>query len=163
MIEFVLKNRRLRLHPDGTMYVRAYRKNAETKTEKWIELKFHITANGYKQCGITVDSINMGFYEHRLIYYANNQSWDIFNSSMDNCIDHYNRKRDDNRIENLHVVTNQQNQWNKEHKGYYWDKSRNKWQASIITNGKSKFLGRFVNEVDARTAYLEAKEKYHIP
>jgi hypothetical protein len=42
-------------------------------------------------------------------------------------------------------------------KGYYWHKTKKKWQAQISIDGKLKHLGYFDNEHEARTAFLEAK------
>lgn len=76
-------------------------------------------------------------------------------------IDHINGNRIDNRIENLRVVSNQQNSFNSHNtKGY--SIKNGKYQAEIKINGKSKYLGLFSNEIDARNAYLDAKRKYHI-
>jgi hypothetical protein len=161
MIEFILKNRRLRLHPDGVIYARAHQKGVETKSEKWTEVKFCCHNKGYKVCCITLDGVRTQLSEHRIVYYAHNQDWDIWDTSQDNMIDHYNRKRDDNHIENLHVVTNSQNQFNRGAKGYYWHKAKNKWQAYIKINGKLKHLGLFEHEADARNAYIKEKEILH--
>ena len=76
-------------------------------------------------------------------------------------IDHINGNKIDNRIENLRVVNNQQNSFNSHNtKGY--SIKNGKYQAEIKINGKSKYLGLFSNEIDARNAYLDAKRKYHI-
>lgn len=161
MIEFVLKNRKLRLHPDGIMYVRAHRNGVETKNGKWTEVKLR-DDKGYKKCGITLDGVKVNLSQHRIVYYAHNQSWNIWDTSMDNSIDHKNRIRTDNRIENLRVVTNQENCFNRDAKGYSWNKRDKKFQAKIVVNNKQKHLGYFEKEEDARAAYLKAKEKYHI-
>jgi len=163
MIEFVLKNRRLRLHPDGIMYCRSHINGQETKNEKWREIKFHKTPKGYDQCKITVDGKDRHFKKHRLVKLAHDPTFDIFDVSPSNCIDHENHTRDDNSNDNLRVVTNQQNQFNRSGvKGYYWHKRCNKWAAQITLNGNHHFLGQFEKEEDARNAYLEAKPKYHV-
>jgi hypothetical protein len=163
MIEFVLKNRRLRLHPDGVMYFRAHNnKGEETKKDKWREIKFYKN-KGYLDCQITVDGIPRHFLKHRLVILAHNPTWDIFDVSPSNCIDHQNHTRDDNSNENLRVVTHQQNCFNQSGvKGYSWDKARKKWVASIMLNGKRINLGGFETEEDAHNAYLKAKPKYHV-
>ena len=94
---------------------------------------------------------------HRLIYIMH--EGDIPEGLV---IDHKNGIRNDNRIDNLRVVTRQQNQFNTNAKGYYWNKVNKKWQAGICVNYKIKYLGAFDKEEDARQAYLVAKEKYHI-
>ena len=162
MIEFVLKNRLLRLHPDGVIYTRSHYRGEETKSEKWTEVKFCKNA-GYDRCTITVDGIERAFYKHRLVKLAHDPTFDIFDSSPSNCIDHENHIRDDNSIHNLRVVTQQQNHFNRSGvKGYSWIKRDKKWVASIMLDGKKKYLGGFENEEDAREAYLAAKAIYHI-
>ena len=162
MTEFVLGDRRLRLYPDGKITCRARCRGKETKQDKWTDVSFS-DHKGYLRCGITVDGVKKLFYQHRLSHLARNPDWDIFDSSPNNCIDHINRTRDDNTSGNLRIVTRQQNNFNKSNtKGYYWHKGRNKWKALITLNGKVTFLGYFVNEEDARAAYLEAKARLHI-
>jgi hypothetical protein len=108
---------------------------------------------------LTIELNNKSYLHHRIIYYAY-KDFDIKNPSIQ--IDHINRIKNDNRIENLRCVPNQQNQFNRDAKGYYWNKRANKWEAQIRLNGKTIYLGYFDNEEDAHNAYLTAKEKYHI-
>jgi len=163
MIEFVLKNRRLRLHPDGVMYCRSHWGGKETKKEIWNEIKFSKNDNGYDICGITIDGKNRMFRKHRLVKLAHDPTFDIFDVSPNNCIDHENHTRDDNSNDNLRVVSQQQNCFNRSNvKGYSWDKTKKKWRASITLSGKNKNLGRFKTEEEARAAYLKAKPIYHI-
>lgn len=97
------------------------------------------------------------YLEHRLI-------WIYYNGDIPDGmqIDHINRIRDDNRIENLRLVTPQENNFNSSSKGYRWNKKGKKWISSIKVDGKKKYLGSFKNEEDARQAYLNAKEIYHV-
>ena len=163
MIEFVLKNRRLRLHPDGVMYCRSHMYGQETKNEKWREIKFHKTPTGYLDCQFIVDGVPRHFRKHRLVKLAHDPTFDIFDVSPNNCIDHENHTRDDNSNDNLRVVTNQQNHFNRSGvKGYSWSKKTNKWEAYIGLDYKKINLGQFEKEEDARNAYLEAKAKLHI-
>ena len=164
MIEFVLKNRRLRLHPNGVMYVRDHWGGKETKNEKWNEIKFR-KCKGYDRCEISVDGIKRAFYKHRLVTLAHDPTFDIFDVSPSNCIDHENHTRDDNSNENLRVVNNQQNCFNRSNvKGYSWDKMNEKWRAKITVDGKSISLGYFEHEKEeeAHNAYLKAKAILHI-
>ena len=163
MIEFVLKDRRLRLYPDGKITCRAIRSGKETKTEIWNEIKFGENDNGYLKCGITIDGTPRPFFKHRLLHLAYNPSWDIFDINPSNCIDHINHNRTDNTDGNLRLVTNQQNQFNRSNvKGYYWHKKKTKWRAQIKVDQKVIHLGYFVKEEDARAAYLKAKARLHI-
>ena len=109
--------------------------------------------NGYIQIRIN-DKI---YSAHRLVYALHNPNWDGQGE-----IDHINRKKDDNRIDNLRIVTHQENLFNTNTKGYHWDKRVKKWVARIIIKGKKIHLGYFDYATDARLAYVTAKEKYHI-
>jgi len=163
MIEFVIKDRRLRLHPDGVIYSRSFRAGKETIKETWKQIKISDNGNGYCIFAITLDGKSRPLLEHRVVWFAHHQDWDIFDTSSENEIDHINRNRADNRIENLQPVTHQQNQFNKEWGvGYYWIEKSQKWQSKIKVNGIQKHLGLFVKEEDARKAYEDAKKKYHI-
>lgn len=83
-------------------------------------------------------------------------------------IDHINGNRADNRIVNLRVATNSQNQANRGlhstntsgFRGVCWNKKSSKWQAGIKVKGKSFHLGMFENPTDASNAYKAAAEKY---
>ena len=90
--------------------------------------------------------------EHRAI-------WELHNGPIPDGldIDHINRDRSDNRIENLRLATRSQNCHNTEGKGYSWNKKRKKFVAYISNMGRTIYLGGFDNEEDARGAYLEAK------
>ena len=76
-------------------------------------------------------------------------------------IDHINRIRNDNRIVNLRNVTSQENKWNQNRKGYHWKKSHNKYEVRIKVNYKHIWIGLFNTEIEAREAYLKAKEQHH--
>ena len=76
------------------------------------------------------------------------------------CIDHINNDKRDNRIENLRLVTPEQNNWNNpKAKGYR--KHRGKYQALIVVKGIQISLGCYDTTGEARLAYLLAKRKYH--
>ena len=84
-------------------------------------------------------------------------------------VDHINGNPLDNRKCNLRICNQQQNSFNKSKyknnktgfKGVCFDKSRNKFKAQIMLNGKSIHLGRFEKSEDAYKAYCEACVKYH--
>ena len=94
---------------------------------------------------------------------AHHFAWYMIYGNVDfEMLDHINRIKTDNRICNLRIVNTQQNQFNTNAKGHYWNKEKNKWSSSISVNSKSVYLGLFNSEIEARNAYLQAKEKYHI-
>ena len=96
--------------------------------------------------------------EHRIVYFYHNPDMDQSLS-----IDHINGIKHDNRIENLRLVTNQENNFNNHiAKGYYWETHTNGWRAALKLNKKTIQLGLHDTILDARAAYLRAKKKYHI-
>lgn len=78
-------------------------------------------------------------------------------------VDHIDINKENNKIENLRLVTKQENAFNRnDQKGYYYVSSRGNYRSRIIVDNKTISLGSYLLEEDARSAYLEAKEKYHI-
>ena len=154
-------DRRLR-YEDGKFYIRAVMNGKETKKEKWNEMKFRVNTRGYLKNKIIINSKDKTLTQHRLIYKLHNPDWDIEDSSMNNSIDHKNGDKLDNRIENLRLVTNQENQWNHTRAKGYYKRPNGTYQTGIRLNGKSINLGTYKTEDEAREAYLRGKEKYHI-
>jgi len=160
-ISFSIDGRELMIHEDNPEDVKMWRThngNRKLKKPKWNQLKIQNDKDGYKLISIGPKR----YYIHRVNYYAHHQDWDIHDSSMDNFIDHEDIDCTNNNIENLRIVTNQENNFNTKAKGYYWNKRTQKWVARIMVNYKQKHLGYFDLEEDARQAYLEAKKIYHI-
>lgn len=83
-------------------------------------------------------------------------------------IDHKKHTIQDNRKNNLRIVTHSQNSMNRSIKsnntsgitGVSWDKKSNKWHSRIGINNKEISLGFYVNINDAVKARKEAEEKY---
>lgn len=93
---------------------------------------------------------------------AHQFAWFCVNNEIANEIDHINGIKTDNRIENLRSVTHQQNMWNvSKAKGYGFHKNIKKYMAYISINRKLKHLGYYENEIDARNAYINAKQQLH--
>jgi len=76
--------------------------------------------------------------------------------------DHIDRNGLNNQKDNLRVVTNQQNLFNTNAKGFYFNKKMQKFEARIGKNGKHIHLGLFETASKARAAYLKAKKIYHV-
>jgi hypothetical protein len=79
-------------------------------------------------------------------------------------VDHINMKRDDNRLENLRLITNRENVsvqgGNKSgYTGVSWFYKSKKWGAQIGINGKRTFLGGFATPEEAGAAYQKALEE----
>ena len=147
-------------YDEGKLWLwREMRSKRKLKNPYWYELKGCVDkSNGYRCVSIN----DKKYFYHRIVYFIHNQEWDIHNSSQDNSIDHIDRDKSNNNIENLRLVTHQQNMWNRDAKGYCIDNRSGKYMAQIKVDGKSKHLGYFENEDDARTAYLNAKAIHHI-
>ena len=92
----------------------------------------------------------------------------VMDAQKDEIVDHISGNKLDNRKENLRIVTAQQNSMNrglgvrnKSGKvGVSFNKARNKWVASIKSNGKSIYLGYYTELEDAIRARKEAEIKY---
>lgn len=119
----------------------------------------NIQGNGYRYvpfCGRLIGA-------HRVIWLYVNGVWPTGD------IDHINRDRGDNRIENLRDVTRSQNMRNSIRKrtnaspyqGVCFDKASGKWMASITTNYKQMHLGRYDTAEEAHNAYVKASKEIH--
>jgi hypothetical protein len=111
-----------------------------------------VNSNGYMQVQINKKM----FKVHRLV-------WIMHNGDIDDelQVDHINRDRLDNCIDNLRLVTPQENSFNSKSRGYSWVEAKKKYVAYITFSGTRKTIGAFDNAEEARKAYLNAKEKYH--
>ncbi len=116
-------------------------------------------ARGYLQT--TVGSRK--YMLHRLIWLWVYGAWPVAD------IDHKNRIRNDNRLDNLRAATRSENNHNtgisqansSGYQGVTWDKSRCRWVANIRAHGKQRHLGRFQTPQAASEAYQAAKRVYH--
>jgi hypothetical protein len=158
-MEFEIENYKLRATEKGTIE-RYY--EYKTKPPIWKELKGNDNNSGYLQIGLSLTSGRRNVLVHRLVYYAYNPDFDIWDRSPNNVIDHRDRNRSNNKIGNLQQVTNQQNQFNREVKGYTFRKDTGKYKARIHLDRKVINLGEYDTPEEAHEAYLEGKEKYHI-
>ncbi len=158
-MECELNGLKIKYESDKVYAWREKWRNRKLKNPYWWEAKGCVDkSNGYRRVKINYKN----YPYHRLVYFLHNNDWDIHDTCLDNSIDHIDRNPLNNNIENLRVVTNQQNSFNRDVKGYYFHKARGKYHAQIKVDGKKKHLGYFVTEDDAHNAYLIAKEKYHI-
>lgn len=113
----------------------------------------YITDKGY----IRMEINGKAYQVHRIIYQMH-----YGHISRNLQIDHINGVRDANRIENLRLVTNDENQWNKHcHKGYC-QRENGTYRVEVRVNNKRINIGSFKTEEEAKAAYIKAKEQYHI-
>ena len=71
-------------------------------------------------------------------------------------VDHIDRNKLNNSLQNLRWVTISQNNRNRNQKGYCFDKRSNKYKAQYRLNKKYYYIGYFDTEEKARDAYLNA-------
>ena len=76
------------------------------------------------------------------------------------CVDHKDRDRTNNAVENLAWVTSAENDQNRDARGYHFDKRRGKWVVRIKVNGE-EFSSCVDTEEEARAARLAAKREKH--
>jgi hypothetical protein len=79
-------------------------------------------------------------------------------------IDHINSVKNDNRLENLRIITHRQNclkdrTGKSKYIGVSWDKASEKWRSRIQINGKSKNLGSYNCELKAHYVYMQELKK----
>lgn len=107
----------------------------------------------------------IGVFIQGTYYFAHRIIWEMHNSEIPAglVIDHINRVRSDNRVENLRICTLQQNHFNRSKqinnksgfKGVSWHKQKQKWVAQIKIEGRNKFLGFFIDPVEAYEKYCK--------
>lgn len=110
--------------------------------------------NGYKVA--VVDG--KPYRVHRLV-------WMYHHGDIQHEVDHINRDKGDNRIENLRLCTRTENVRNAVgkgpgYKGVSFCKQTGKWVAQITVNYRNKKLGRFITQEDAALAYNTAASEH---
>jgi len=126
------------------------------------------TDSGY--LNISLQDVEIGLKRnvkaHRIAWFLHYNEWPTAK------LDHKNRVRTDNRIDNLRYATAHQNASNaskhrthagrsttSEYKGVC--ATRGKWRVSIRVNYKAIHIGYVDDELEAAKAYAEASLKYH--
>ena len=131
-------------NPDTGIFTWLNRDN-EQWNSRYANTVAGVKSHGYILIGVTYGNKKIKIRAHRL-------AWFIMNSEMPtDQIDHINHKRDDNRISNLRVVSNQDNNKNRPIQinntsgftGVTWAKHANKWEAFCKLDGKKKHLGYY--------------------
>jgi len=133
----------------------------ETGVFKWkIAISYRIRVGDVAGCFdddgyIKIVMFNKAYRAHRLVWLY------VHGKFPEDCMDHINGIKDDNRIINLRAVTHAENNKNlplrKDNTSGYigvgWDKGKNKWRVSI----SNVHYGRFKSKSDA---IARAKEVY---
>lgn len=121
-------------------------------------MTYHLKRGGYYQVALSSNSSSKDFYIHHLVinHFSNKPNDDNL------VIDHLDRNRINNNINNLRWVsrsengrnrTKQQGKYTSKYSGIYFNKTYNKYLAQIRVNGKRIHLGYFDNEDDAFIVY----------
>ena len=118
-------------------------------------LKPVVSNTGYLQLGLYKDGKSICSHIHRLIALQ-------FIDNPDNlrCVDHIDRNKLNNSLNNLRWVTHSQNARNINCKGYCWNKQNKKYKAQYRLNGKDIHIGVYETPQEAREAYLEAIKNF---
>lgn len=111
-----------------------------------------IQSSGYAVCKGSVDGKVYRDLVHRVVWFIHNGP---IPEGME--IDHLDRVKLNNSIENLRLVTRSGNCHNIKSSGVYFDKRRSVWYSCITETGKQRRIGTFKTVIDARAAYLKAK------
>lgn len=153
--EIHFKGYMLRIYRNGDIYD-WHNKQAGylIKNPYWKKRKQTINSVGYQ----VIHLHNKTYTCHRIIAMVY-LDLDITDTSID--VDHLDRCRTNNNVNNLRIGSRSQNLWNNGGKGYSWNKRDKKWRARIHLKNKGIHLGNFNTEEEAREAYLKAKEIYH--
>jgi hypothetical protein len=99
------------------------------------------------------------YQAHRLAWLYMHGEWPVGD------LDHINGDPADNRIANLRIATQSQNNANRRarrgrNKGVYMEKKTGKYKANICVNRKQIYLGRFESAEAAKAAYDKAAAQY---
>jgi len=118
---------------------------------------------GYHRIRLFNNKKRKDFRVHQLVAMA------FLNHKIDGfkiVVNHINGIKNDNRVENLELVTQRENASNcfrinnnvftSEFIGVSWNKKENKWQSKIKYNGKQIHLGFFNDEIEAKKMYETA-------
>lgn len=111
---------------------------------------------------VVISVLGKRYKAHRLIFL-------LCNGTLPPIIDHIDRDKLNNNIENLRPASKSENERNREkystntsgYKGVWFHKQRNKWVAEITINGKANKLGLFDTPEAAALAYNNASTLLH--
>ena len=158
-MECELNGRLIKLEEDGELYWwNTHTRGFKVINPRWIRFKQTIVKSGNKKYK-TTEVKGHKFKVHRVIYYIHNQEWDIWDTSRTNFIDHIDRNTFNNNIENLRVVTNQQNCFNRGTTNIHLTKA-NTYRAQVKCK-ETRLTKTYKTEQEAIDAVVEFKLKYH--
>jgi len=113
-------------------------------------------SEGYIRIGVD----GRDYWAHRLAWFYVHGVWPPHD------VDHRDRIRHHNWIDNLRPATRSENLHNQVEpapgnksgeRGVFWEPRRKRWRATISIGNKNRHLGRFATLEEAKAAYLAAK------
>jgi hypothetical protein len=119
------------------------------------DISLYLHPKGYVYVSLYFKGKRLSRRVHKLVMEA-------FSEKKDGqVINHINRDRADNRLENLEYISVRENVCHgfsikNSYVGITFSKPKQKWQARITVDGKRKFLGHFPTEKQAGEAYISA-------
>ena len=138
---------------EGLYKVSSYGKIYSVRRNR--EMYLNKGSHGYLTCTFKVDKKNSFFRVHGLVVKAFIDSNYKYEKGL--VIDHINRCKTDNRVENLRIVTSRENSINVQRRlllGVTADSNR--FRSQIMLNNKKYYLGLFKTEIEAHNKYIEA-------
>lgn len=114
---------------------------------------------GYRRITLSKNGIYTKFLVHQLVMIGFKNHTPNRNEIQ---VDHINRNKIDNRLENLRLVNNRENCSNKDNNNTYigtcYDKARKyrNWQSSIMIDNGPVFLGNYETQEEAGYMYIIA-------
>ena len=127
----------------------------QLKSGEWKQTGKAIQTNGYRMLGGRPANGNQW---HRLVHRL---VAELFIPNPDNLpqVDHWDRNRLNNRVENLRWVMHEQNSQNTVGRGCFRHGKR--WRAYIRVSDRQRYLGMYDTEEEAHAVYLAAKKECH--
>lgn len=136
--------------------VRGGRGRADLRADEPKILRGQVNADGYRMVSITAGGVVRQVPAHRLVAEA-------FYGPSDLHVDHINHDPLDNRAVNLRFVTRSENARDRKRspRGYTFLEASGKFKAQIRVGYKTRHLGYFETEAEARAAFLAKYEEIH--
>jgi HNH endonuclease/AP2 domain len=159
---------RLASYPSQQDLLRLFDYNAATG-----ELRWKVRAGSRAPAGSGAGAINSGGYRtikiEGVTYYAHGLAWIIKYGVRAQSLDHIDLNGCNNKLDNLRLCTNSQNQHNKPvpstnksgYAGVSYERKKQKWRAYIRISSKGRHLGYFDSAELAAARYRAEAVKLH--
>ena len=129
----------------------------KVKNKRNVMLTGRINSRGYLRAALNKNGKTKEFRFHQLVAMAflNHKP-----CGMERVVDHINRNKLDNRVENLRVISQRENcvktGKTSKYMGVHFCNTNKKYIAKTSIKGENKYIGKFDNEYEAHLAYQSA-------